>query len=273
MDDNRIVGFKSNRQQDITGQKFNRLTALYPVILKNRPNKQYWHCKCDCGNEKDVEVYALKYGGTKSCGCLFTELNKEKMTKYNNSQSENNKIPIGTKFGKLTVIEDLGYKPQFPGSTHNRRWYKCLCDCGNICEANGNFLKCGFKKSCGCLISQGEYEIESILKENNIPYIKEKSLDNLTNINGNKLRFDFIIYNKDNSINRCVEFDGRQHFTGPDTRVWGRTTDTLETIQERDTIKNKYCKDNNIVLIRIPYIKLTKITLEDIMGDKFQVKE
>ena len=45
MDDNRIVGFKSNRQQDITGQKFNRLTALYPVILKNRPNKQYWHCK------------------------------------------------------------------------------------------------------------------------------------------------------------------------------------------------------------------------------------
>lgn len=59
------------------------------------------------------------------------------------------------------------------------------------------------------MISQGEYEIESILKENNIPYIKEKSLDDLTNINGNKLRFDFIIYNKDNSINRCVEFDGR----------------------------------------------------------------
>lgn len=56
-------------------------------------------------------------------------------------QSEKAKIPIGTKFGKLTVIEDLGFREQVKG--HNRRWYKCQCDCGNIHEVQGNTLKQG----------------------------------------------------------------------------------------------------------------------------------
>ena len=241
----------------------------YLTVIERAENtkdgRAQWLCQCKCGNTTVVLGKHLRSGNTKSCGCY----QKERATQSNLSRTEN---LVGKKFLKLTVLSEAGFSEKNNYGKRDRI-YECLCDCGNICEANGNFLKCGSKKSCGCLISQGEYEIESILKENNIPYIKEKSLDDLTNINGNKLRFDFIIYNKDNSINRCVEFDGIQHFTGPDTRVWGRTTDTLETIQERDSIKNKYCKDNNIILIRIPYIKLTKITLEDIMGDKFQVKE
>lgn len=56
-------------------------------------------------------------------------------------QSEKAKIPLGTKFGKLTVIEDLGFREQKNG--HNRRWYKCQCDCGNTHEVIGNFLKQG----------------------------------------------------------------------------------------------------------------------------------
>lgn len=30
-------------------------------------------CRCDCGTEKDVDVYSLRSGGTRSCGCLISE--------------------------------------------------------------------------------------------------------------------------------------------------------------------------------------------------------
>lgn len=57
------------RGKDITGQRFGRLTALYP--LKERSKKRYviWHCRCDCGNEADFSYNALMYSNLRSCGC------------------------------------------------------------------------------------------------------------------------------------------------------------------------------------------------------------
>lgn len=54
--------------KDITGQKFGRLTALYPTE-KRYCTTVVWHCHCDCGNEVDVPYNSL-YAGKKSCGCL-----------------------------------------------------------------------------------------------------------------------------------------------------------------------------------------------------------
>ena len=61
------------RGKDITGQRFGRLTALYP--LKERSKKRYvvWHCRCDCGNEADFSYNALMYSELKSCGCKRQE--------------------------------------------------------------------------------------------------------------------------------------------------------------------------------------------------------
>ena len=53
--------------QDLTGQKFNRLTALKYI------GNSKWLCKCDCGKETIVYVSRLKTGHTKSCGCLVKE--------------------------------------------------------------------------------------------------------------------------------------------------------------------------------------------------------
>ena len=47
-----------------------------------------------------------------------------------------------------------------------------------------------------------------------------------------------------------IEYDGEQHFKPID--VWGGE-EALSNTRERDLIKNKYCFDNNIPLIRIPY--------------------
>ena len=97
--------------------------------------RYYWKCKCDCGQETIVQGTCLRSGNTKSCGCAKYDGLKQ----YNFNQSEKNKINIGERYGKLTVIEDLGFREHVPG--HNRRWYKCRCDCGCEKEVMGNMLK------------------------------------------------------------------------------------------------------------------------------------
>lgn len=54
--------------KDLTGKKFNMLTAIEKVGTKNH-NTQ-WLCICDCGNTTTVGGSALTGGKIKSCGCL-----------------------------------------------------------------------------------------------------------------------------------------------------------------------------------------------------------
>ena len=250
---------------DITGMTFGKLKVLGPDPQKGRYLK--WICECECGNFISVNGANLRSGNTKSCGCLKSK----GIVDYNATQSEKAIIPNGTRFGKLIVIDDLGLREQVPG--HRRRWYRCLCDCGQEKEVMGNQLKTGNTASCGkCNYnSHGEFLIAQLLDENNILYERDKSFLELSQETGRNLRFDFIIYNKDHSVNRFVEFDGRQHYFGPEAS-WSNC-DNLETIQERDTIKNNFCYSHGYTLIRIPYKEIQNITLDSIFGDKFMYKK
>lgn len=254
------------KMKDLTGQRFGKLLVL-ECAGKLDGRRYSWKCQCDCGNIKIIAGASLTSGNTQSCGCLTKETG---LSKWNKEQSEKAKIPIGTKFGKLTVLEDLGMREQVPG--HNRRWYKCLCDCGNIHEVQGNMLKQGQVISCGkCLSSKGEYFIIQLLDKNNINYNYDCQLPELTKECNKKLRFDFIIYDNNNQISRIIEFDGRQHIYGPDTNYWGHSTDTLEEIKNKDQIKNNYCIKNNIPLVRIPYYHLNNLTIDDLLGSKYLI--
>ena len=65
------------RGKDITGQRFGRLVALFPIHTSQyMKEKTVWHCQCDCGNEVDVVSVSLLRGLTKSCGCLNREQQK-----------------------------------------------------------------------------------------------------------------------------------------------------------------------------------------------------
>lgn len=58
--------------EDLTGRRFTRLTVL--SFLGPAKRKGYlWTCKCDCGTVKAVNGHELRYGSTKSCGCLNQE--------------------------------------------------------------------------------------------------------------------------------------------------------------------------------------------------------
>ena len=252
---------------DITGQTFGKLTVIENVG-KLDGRRYFWKCSCECGNIIIKEGSLLRSGNTKSCGCG----KYDGLKKYNQQQTQETLIKNGTIFGKLKVLEPIGYKPQYNGASKKRMWYKCQCECGNICEVSGNLLKNNHKISCGCINSKGELEIELLLKNNNYIYSKEVILPELLKETNRALRFDFVVYEKNGMINRIIEFDGKQHSKGPDTNYWGHTIDTLETIQEKDQIKNNFCLKYEYKLIRIPYTKLGNISLNDIFGDEYLIK-
>lgn len=63
--------------EDLTNQKFHRLTALEKV-----EGRRAWTCVCECGNRTVVVSYNLKNGHTKSCGCLMREVAKRQETTH-----------------------------------------------------------------------------------------------------------------------------------------------------------------------------------------------
>ena len=58
---------------DLTGQRFNKLTAKEYVPHKGR---LMWRCICDCGKETFVLRRNLTQNHTKSCGCLHADAMK-----------------------------------------------------------------------------------------------------------------------------------------------------------------------------------------------------
>lgn len=59
-------------RKDLTGSRYGRLTVLSHE--KTPGSKTFWRCRCDCGNEVIVGYGELRYGNTKSCGCLRKEV-------------------------------------------------------------------------------------------------------------------------------------------------------------------------------------------------------
>lgn len=101
-----------------------------------------------------------------------------------------------------------------------------------------------------CKTSHLEKTIERYLIENSIKYETQKTFEGLKN--RKKLRMDFYL----NDYNICIEADGRQHFESVD--IFGGEKTFTET-QKRDIIKDNFCRDNEIKMIRIPYYDLRNI--------------
>lgn len=56
--------------RDLQGQKFGKLTPIRRAYI--RKNRQYWECKCECGNKCIANSASLTSGRRKSCGCLVS---------------------------------------------------------------------------------------------------------------------------------------------------------------------------------------------------------
>lgn len=103
--------FTGIMREDITGQKFNELTAL-SYSHKNKNRKTYWNFLCSCGQIKVLRTDGVKSGHIKSCGCI-----KEKQN------DKNLHPPIISEVGNIksnSIVKSL-----------YRRWYMMKDRCYN----------------------------------------------------------------------------------------------------------------------------------------------
>lgn len=92
--------------KDITGQKFGRWTAIRPTGTHR--GAVIWLVRCDCGTEKEVLGINLRYGGSKSCGCLKRELAQRRGEECHNWKG-GRKL---TKGGYVEILIDGKYVPE-----------------------------------------------------------------------------------------------------------------------------------------------------------------
>jgi len=182
-------------KQDLTGQRFGRLTVSREVKREGSP-KRYWLCVCDCGNEKTVEESHLKSGHTRSCGCYRKDVQREKTIDL-----------TGQRYGRLVVLRQV----EMPG--RKGVFWECRCDCGNICTCKAFGLRSGTTRSCGCL--QEEQRKENM--KNAIHFVDGTCVERIasrktfsTNTTGHRG-----VYRKGpNRWRAVIGFQGKSHYLG-----------------------------------------------------------
>lgn len=117
-----------------------------------------------------------------------------------------------------------------------------------------------------CFEYKGEEKIKNYLNYKSIQYYRQHTFDDLKGQTKRrtKLRFDFYLPKQ----NALIEFDGRQHYVPVNFRGCSnkQAQKTHLKLIRNDKIKNKYCVDNNIRLIRIPHtIKNVEEHLDNIL--------
>lgn len=125
-----------------------------------------------------------------------------------------------------------------------------------LCYTHGVFLQTPSHHLRGvgcpfCHESKGEYIINNYLISKNIEFIRQRKFSDCRY--KSMLSFDFWIESK----NILIEFDGIQHFYP--VEIFGGEI-ALSNLKICDNIKDKYCLDKSILLLRISYLQIDNIS-------------
>ena len=148
------------------------------------------------------------------------------------------------KYPEYKVLSD--YK-----NSHSKVLFKHM-ECGHEYETAPNYFMTG-SRCPKCSSSKGEKRIQYYLESiKDLVFKKEFTFDDL--VYKKKLRFDFAVLDANNHPKLLIEFDGLHHFQEVDY-----FKSNLGIVKKRDELKNKYCKERNIKLLRIPYYEFDSI--------------
>lgn len=139
---------------------------------------------------------------------------------------------------------------------HTRQSLLFKCACGNIFVTsiasfqNGK-VSC---EECAKTISSYEKTFKYFLEENQIEYIYQYTLNQCRDIL--PLPFDFYLP----KYNILVEIDGQGHFKPCNFNGMGeeKAIKSFEETHRHDKIKDSFCKENKIRLLRLPYYVFDK---------------
>lgn len=199
--------------------------------------------KCmDCNYTREIkdsyELFRTRKTNHKKIGCP----NCAKLNLFDTEDDFINKLKV-----KNTDVKYIS------GYTRSNENVNVECKkCGYHWSTRANNL---INAISGCPDCNNQYskvviKIRYFLMENNINFKQEFWFEDLKSDNGYVLKFDFSIKDKYDNILFLVEYDGEQHFIP--VELWGGE-ENLKNIQQRDNLKNKYCKENKIKLLRFSY--------------------
>lgn len=129
------------------------------------------------------------------------------------------------------------------------------------CLIHGDFIKTYSshivnKQGCPkCKTSKGETIIENWLMDNDITNIVQAMFNDCRGLGKRKLRFDFYLP----EFNTCIEFDGPQH-KDKKFYIWKNSEYQFQKLIMHDKIKDEFCKNKGMQLIRIAYNQKNKIS-------------
>lgn len=125
----------------------------------------------------------------------------------------------------------------------------CHTTCGYTWDVRAAHIL--YRSGCPkCQLSAKEQFIYDYLTS--IGAIFERSYTFPDCVNRKNLLFDFAILNENRELQMLVEYDGKQHFE-PLGYLGGEVK--FKKMCKNDQIKNDYCANNSIPLLRIPYTK------------------
>ncbi|WP_414842350.1 DUF2726 domain-containing protein [Enterococcus saccharolyticus] len=201
-----------------------------------------------CGNSYEVNWSNFQQG--RRCPKCGKKSAREKRSLTNKDIIECMYELVGNEYSKLNNIY-VNNSTKFP-VRHEL--------CGHQYEVSWANFKKGHR--CPkCNQSKGEKFIADYLTNQHISFTTQVRFDDCRH--KNTLPFDFGIVDSDKKIIALIEYDGEQHFLPVDS--WGGE-ETLKQTQLRDSIKNEYCKENDIPLLRIKYNEDIKERLDKFLG-------
>lgn len=122
--------------------------------------------------------------------------------------------------------------------------------CNTILEVKPNHFLIG-RRCPKCNMSKGETRVAKELDKLDIKYETEYDGFNIIGVNGGLLRFDFFFTH--NKVKHVIEYDGEYHY------MKKHKNDGHETLREHDEMKDEFCRNNNVRILRIPYWYYDKI--------------
>jgi len=132
--------------------------------------------------------------------------------------------------------------------------------CGNDYKVTPNDFLSNNRRCPRCNESKGERRIRDFLTKHEVMFKPQYHFHDLKGKSGRVLKFDFATMS--NGKLTLIEYDGEFHFERIKNLV---TQESFERQKLYDVMKNDYCKDKEIHLVRIPYWQMDEI--ENILKD------
>lgn len=200
--------------------------------------KAKFRCK-ECGHVWECTAYEVYTGNSHCPNCLkysalFSEEDIKMRLELNNP--------------------DVEYVDGYIGSLDKATFHCKVCD--NLWETIAFSVYSGKTGCPKCASSKGEKRVSKYLNNKGIEYEAQYIFDDCKNIYA--LPFDFYLP----QYNICIEYDGEYHFMPiriSKSVTISQAEENFKMVQLRDKIKTDYCKNNNIMLIRIPYTEFDNI--------------